>query len=95
MKLGLREANQQFSKAIKAVRAGKDVILTDRGRPIAVIKPIKTEDVPETALRAMVDEGLIRPAVRRGPTPVPRWRPVRVEGPPPSETVIDDREDRV
>ena len=57
MKLGLREANQQFSKAIKAVRAGKDVILTDRGRPIAVIKPIKTEDVPETALRAMVRRG--------------------------------------
>ena len=41
MKLGLREANQQFSKAIKAVRAGKEVVLTERGRPIAVIKPIK------------------------------------------------------
>lgn len=95
MKLGLREANQQFSKAIKAVRAGKDVILTDRGHPIAVIKPIKPEDAPDTALRAMVDEGFIRPAARKGPTPAPRWRPVKVEGPPLSKTVIDDREDRV
>ena len=42
-KLGLREANQQFSRAIKAVRAGKEVVLTERGRPIAVIKPIKEE----------------------------------------------------
>ena len=30
MKLGLREANQHVSKAIKAVRAGKEVILTER-----------------------------------------------------------------
>jgi antitoxin (DNA-binding transcriptional repressor) of toxin-antitoxin stability system len=36
MRLGLREANQRFSKAIRAVRAGKEVVLTER--PIAVIK---------------------------------------------------------
>ena len=41
MRLGLREANQNFSKAIKAVREGKEVILTERGKPIAVIKPLK------------------------------------------------------
>jgi prevent-host-death family protein len=40
MRLGLREANQRFSQTIKAVRAGKEVILTDRGRPIAVITPM-------------------------------------------------------
>jgi prevent-host-death family protein len=43
MRLGLREANQRFSQTIKAVRAGKEVILTDRGNPIAVITPIKDE----------------------------------------------------
>ena len=95
MKLGLREANQQFSKAIKAVRAGKEVVLTDRGQPIAVIKPIKREDAREVALQAMVDEGLIRPAERKGPTPAARWRPVKVvKGKPLSQTIIDDREDR-
>lgn len=94
MKLGLREANQQFSKAIKAVRAGKDVVLTDRGRPFAVIKPISTDDSREGALRAMVDEGLIKRAARNGPTPSPRWRPVKVKGKPLSQAVIDDRDDR-
>ena len=43
MRMGLREANQSFSKAIKAVKAGKDVILTERGKPIAVIKPLEQE----------------------------------------------------
>ena len=37
MRIGLREANQQFSKAIKAVKAGEEVVLTERGKPVAVI----------------------------------------------------------
>ena len=95
MKLGLREANQQFSKAIKAVRAGKEVVLTERGRPIAVITPIKEKDALDVALQTMVDEGFLTPASRKGPTPAPRWRPVKVKGKPLSQSVLDDREDRV
>jgi prevent-host-death family protein len=94
MKLGLREANQQFSKAIKAVRAGKEVVLTERGRPIAVIKPIKEADTQQAALQQMADEGLITLPSRKGPMPSPRWRPVRVKGKPLSQTIIEDREDR-
>lgn len=40
MRIGLREANQRFSKAIRAVKAGEEVVLTERGNPIAVIKPL-------------------------------------------------------
>ena len=94
MRLGLREANQRFSKAIRAVRAGKEVVLTERGRPIAVIKPIRDEDTQPAALRAMVDEGLIIPAALKGPMPTPSWRPVKVKGKPLSQTIIEDREDR-
>ncbi|OFW02568.1 MAG: hypothetical protein A3I61_17345 [Acidobacteria bacterium RIFCSPLOWO2_02_FULL_68_18] len=94
MKLGLREANQRFSKAVKAVRAGKKVILTERGRPIAVIEPIKDEGTQEAALQAMAEEGLITLPLRRGPMPAQRWRPPKVKGKPLSQTIIDDREDR-
>jgi prevent-host-death family protein len=93
MRLGLREANQRFSKAMRAVRAGKEVILTERGHPIAVIKPIRDGAAQEATLRAMVDEGLITPAARKGPMPAPSWRPVKVKGKPLSRTVIEDRED--
>ena len=94
MKLGLREANQQFSKAIKAVRAGKEVILTERGRPIAVIKPIREADPQQAALQEMADEGLITLPARKGPMPAPRWRPVKINGQPLSHTIIESREDR-
>ena len=95
MRLGLREANQSFSKAIRAVRAGKEVVLTERGHPIAVIKPLQDEDARDATLQAMVDEGLITPAARKGPMPTLGWRPVKVKGKPLSQTVIEDREDRV
>ncbi len=93
MKLGLREANQHFSKAIKAVRAGKEVILTERGQPIAVIKPIKEGPAEEATLKRMADEGLITLPSRKGP--LPRFEPVQIKGKPISQTIIDDREDRV
>jgi prevent-host-death family protein len=91
MKLGLREANQHFSKAIKAVRAGKEVVLTERGQPIAVIKPIKEASEPEALLKRMAYEGLITLPTRRGP--LPRFEPVPVRGKPLSQTIIDDRDD--
>jgi prevent-host-death family protein len=92
MKLGLRQANQHFSKAIKAVRAGKEVILTERGHPIAVIKPIKDEQDPKAALERMAQEGLITLPTRKGP--LPRFNPVPLTGKPISHTIIGDREDR-
>ena len=93
MRLGLREANQRFSQTIKAVRAGKEVILTDRGRPIAVITPIKGEGGRDALLQRMAEQGLITVASRKGTMPTPRWRPVKVKGKPVSQTIIDDRED--
>jgi prevent-host-death family protein len=96
MRLGLREANQHFARTIKAVRSGQEVVLTDRGRPIAIIKPIENayEDGSQAvALRAMAEEGLITLPDRKGPMPAPRWRPVKVKGLPVTGTIIDDRED--
>ena len=94
MKLGLREANQQFSRVVKAVRAGREVVLTDRGKPIAIIKPLKEEDAAEKAFQAMVAEGLIIPARHRGPMKVSRFKPLKVKGKPVSDTLSEEREDR-
>ena len=54
MKMGLREANQNFSKAIKAIKSGKAIVLTERGKPIATITPI----VDETATRVFSLDGV-------------------------------------
>ena len=94
MRLGLRAANQYFSKAIKAVKAGQEVILTDRGKPIAVIKPLPQADSEDAVIRRLEAEGLLRPALKRGPLPEPRWKPIRIAGKPLSGTIQEEREER-
>lgn len=94
MRMGLREANQRFSQAIKAVKAGKEVVLTERGKPIAVIKPLKTEDKLEATLQRLEAEGLLRRGSKSG-KPMPVWRsPVRIKGKPISQTISEERDER-
>jgi prevent-host-death family protein len=90
MRMGLREANQRFSKAVKAVKAGEEVILTDRGRPIAVIKPLPQGSRGDAAVRHLEAAGVLRPASTT--IPLPRWTPRPMKGRPLSRTIREDRD---
>ncbi|HEV2282978.1 MAG TPA: type II toxin-antitoxin system prevent-host-death family antitoxin [bacterium] len=93
MQLGLREANQRFSYAIKRVKAGETVILTERGRPVAMITPIRAPAADEeTAMQRLADAGLIIRATKRGP--MRKWTPIRIKGEPISETISRERDER-
>ena len=94
MRMGLREANQRFSKAIKAVKSGKEVVLTERGKPIAVIKPLESLADEREVIRRLEAEGILRPALKRGPMPKPNWKPIRVKGKPMSQTISEERDER-
>lgn len=94
MRMGLREANQSFSKAIKAVKAGKDVVLTERGKPIAVIKPLQLEKDVNSILRQLEAEGVLRRGPKSG-EPMPAWRaPVRIRGKSIAKTISEERDER-
>lgn len=90
MRMGLREANQKFSKAIRAVRGGEEVILTERGKPIAVITPMKEKRSVDSIIRKLEQSGLLRPAAKN--KPLPPWRARPITGKPLSRTVQEDRE---
>jgi prevent-host-death family protein len=91
MHMGLREANQNFSKAIRAVKAGQEVVLTERGKPIAVITPVGPARL-EAAMRRMEAAGLLIRATKPGP--MPPFRPIRIKGEPMSETIRKMRDER-
>jgi antitoxin (DNA-binding transcriptional repressor) of toxin-antitoxin stability system len=55
----LQEANQQFSKAVKAVKARKEVMLTERRKPTAVLKPLPASRQPEEVAQQL--DGWLRP----------------------------------
>jgi antitoxin (DNA-binding transcriptional repressor) of toxin-antitoxin stability system len=92
VKTSVREASRRFADVIKAVRAGQDVVLTERGKRIAVIKRWSVPEQEEEALRRMEAAGLLRRATRSGP--LLRFRPIRIEGEPLSETIRKERDER-
>jgi prevent-host-death family protein len=89
MRVGLREANQNFSKLIKAVRSGHEVTLTERGKPIARI-PIPAPDDAEEKINRMVAMGLLRPATKNWKMPHFGPRPLR--GPSIVQTIREERD---
>lgn len=91
MRIGLREANQQFSKAIKAVKTGEEVVLTERGKPIAVIRPLGQPGAAEAEVRHLEAAGLLQAASKRRPLPLCAPRPLK--GAPISRTLRDERDE--
>lgn len=41
MEISIREMKNRLSKYLKLVQTGKDVVITDRGRPVARLTPVK------------------------------------------------------
>jgi prevent-host-death family protein len=52
--IGLRELNQNPSKAVARVRAGETIVVTDRGRPVLRLVP---EHEQPGVLQHMIDSG--------------------------------------
>ena len=70
--VGLREVNQQAGRVYREVESsGVPVTVTDRGRPIAQIVPIRRE---ESWYERMVREGRVRPAKHGWRMPTERWK---------------------
>ena len=92
MKMGLREANQNFSKAIKAVKAGKVVVLTERGSPIATIQPYQKAATDEDAILQLEQEGILRPNPKAGVIR-DRWKPLSIKDASLSKTLRELRDE--
>ena len=60
--VGIRELKNGLSKYIDRVRAGEEVIVTDRGRPVARLSSV---DASEDRLADLVAAGLVRPPASR------------------------------
>ncbi|WP_131767702.1 type II toxin-antitoxin system Phd/YefM family antitoxin [Candidatus Protofrankia californiensis] len=71
--IGLRELNQNPSKAVARVRSGVSIVVTDRGKP--VLRMVPEADQPGT-LQQMVATGDARAPAERGiPDVIPDLAP--------------------
>ena len=92
MQVGLREANMHFSKYIKLVKKGREIVLTERGVPIAAIRPVTHKDTTiEERLNALEDSGLLK----RGTGQLKLPTLVALPGKDVSSLIIDARSERL
>lgn len=83
--VGIRDLKNNLSKYIERVRSGEEVVVTDRGRPVARLSSL---DPSADRLAALVAAGVVR-----APTSTTRRRPrqrIKAKG-SVSELVADQR----
>lgn len=83
MEVGVRELRDNLSRYLERVRAGEELVVTDRGRAIARLLPIGAD----RALERLIAEGVVNP----GRAPKRRSsRPIKTKG-PVSDLLADQR----
>lgn len=86
--VGARELKARLGKYLRTVRSGQTLIVTDRGEPVAELRPLE-EDLSRKLARLRAagkiggGSGLVRPS-----------QPLRIPGVSLSDAVLEDREDR-
>lgn len=93
IKVGLREANQHFSRYIKMLKNGDEIILTERGKPVAVIKPLRQEeDTEEKKIKQLEQQGILKHAEKERIT---LHRLITIPGKSLAQTLSEGREERI
>lgn len=91
--VGSRELKTRLGRYLKLVREGATLIVTDRGRPVAELRPIDpADDDEQIILDELVALGLCS---RSASSRLQPFMPTDLPGGPLMETLLDDREDRL
>lgn len=91
-RVSVRDLKNQLSAYLRRVQTGTRVLVTDRGTPVAELSPVREEDVPpEEALKKMADAGEVVAPRGKG---FSKFKPIEMEGPPLSQTILEEREPR-
>ena len=89
--VGARELKTRLGTYLRRVREGRTLLVTDRGEPIAELRPIPPETSVPSALLKLSSKRAVTLPVRRS---MPAFRPIKSRGRAASDAVVDDRKDR-
>ena len=89
--VGARELKTRLGTYLRWVREGRTMLVTDRGEPIAELRPLPSDtSVPAKLLKLSGERAVTLPA-RKG---MAAFRPIPSRGRALSEAILEDREDR-
>ncbi len=93
--VGARELKTRLGTYLRQVRTGATLVVTDRGRPVAELRPLEEPGGQnlEARLRELVALGVLSGEVAKRP-PLKPFEPIVSPGGSLSEAICEDREDR-
>jgi prevent-host-death family protein len=89
--VGIKELKNRLTHYIRRTKQGEEIVVTERGKPVAVLTPIGAErrvETVEAKLARLAARGIVTLPTRK---PMKRVRRVGVSGTPVSQTVVEDR----
>ena len=89
--IGARELKTRLGTYLRRVRMGRTILVTDRGEPVAELRPVPAEGGAPAALLKLAHARAVTLPAR---DEMDAFRPIRSRGHSLSEVVIEDREDR-
>ncbi len=90
--VGVRELKTRLGSYLREVRRGRTIVVTDRGEPVAELRPIA---LAKSGRGAEIDRLVaLGHLTRTSKAPLAPFRPIRRKGRPLSDAIVEDREDR-
>jgi len=89
--VGARELKVRLGTYLQRVRRGQTLIVTDRGEPVAELRPLAAESATDAILVKLEAHGAVVRPTRRSLAP---FRPITSRGKPAATAVTGDRDDR-
>ena len=89
--VGVKELKNRLTQYLRRAKHGEEVVVTERGRPIALIHPIQAAEHAvslEARLARLAAQGRLTLPTRKARKRVPK---VKISGPPLSKTILEDR----
>jgi prevent-host-death family protein len=90
--VGARALKTRLGGYLRRVREGRTVIITDRGHPVAELRPLASADDDDAVVERLQALGVVAPANAQ---PLAPFRPLKGRRTSLSEAVIEDRDDRL
>lgn len=89
--VGVKELKNRLTQYLSRSKQGEEIVVTERGKPIAVIQPIqsaKEVSSQEARLAQLAAQGRVTLPTRK---PLKKIRLVKVSGAPLSSAILEDR----
>ncbi len=90
--VGARELKTRLGGYLQSVRQGRTIVITERGEPVAELRPLERSATQDAVLERLNARGAVTRLENR---PLAPFRPVRSRGLSVSDAIIEDRDDRV